>query len=228
MQRMTWGTGKDHGTAMPQTAPSGAVEIGEDEKTTAALAAKEFLRRNLGGGPFFPQQQMIKGYQNYQKQPTFTCNRWRGFEILFSIISIKCRSRLCEAELWHMFGRFLPFWILLEKRLTVGATFKINTCQFCNLSRAIFKSLLLKFVVLISEPVHTCTCRYDFIETLNCNSCCCFPECKIAALPLEIEAIRCDPIVRGRGNSCRHCAVACSGVGNTWEHQKSSMKRHGR
>eukprot|EP00434_Breviolum_minutum_P018271 symbB.v1.2.016120.t1/scaffold1220.1/size130986/5 len=43
MQRMTWGAGKDHGTAMPQTAPSGAVEIGEDEKTTAALAAKELL-----------------------------------------------------------------------------------------------------------------------------------------------------------------------------------------
>lgn len=45
MQRMTWGAGKDHGTAMPQTAPSGAVEIGEDEKTTAALAAKEFLSK---------------------------------------------------------------------------------------------------------------------------------------------------------------------------------------
>ena len=54
MQRMTWGAGKDHGTAMPQTAPSGAVEIGEDEKTTAALAAKEFLSEGWIRGKWTP------------------------------------------------------------------------------------------------------------------------------------------------------------------------------
>lgn len=46
MQRMTWGAGQDHGTAMPQTtAPAGAAggAVDEDEKTSAAVAAKELL-----------------------------------------------------------------------------------------------------------------------------------------------------------------------------------------
>ena len=43
-----------------------------------------------------------------------------------------------------MFGRFLPFWILLEQKLAVSATFKINNCQFCHLS-GYFQIPLLKF-----------------------------------------------------------------------------------
>lgn len=52
MQRMTWGAGKDHGTAMPQTtAPAGAAggAVDEDEKTSAAVAAKELLGHGAKG-----------------------------------------------------------------------------------------------------------------------------------------------------------------------------------
>eukprot|EP00438_Fugacium_kawagutii_P015346 Skav202564 [mRNA] locus=scaffold2177:205460:208805:- [translate_table: standard] len=41
---MTWGAGRDHGTAMPQTtAPGAGGPVDEDEKTSAAVAAKELL-----------------------------------------------------------------------------------------------------------------------------------------------------------------------------------------
>ena len=42
MQRMTWGAGRDHGIAMPR-ASAGAGVVDEDEKTPAAVAAKELL-----------------------------------------------------------------------------------------------------------------------------------------------------------------------------------------
>lgn len=117
-----------------------------------------------------------------------------------------------------MFGRFLPFWILLEKKLAVWATFKINNCQFCHLS-GYFQIPLLNFFlyILISEPLEyiPCTCKYD-LKSFNSNSCHCFPKCNVAALPLEIEVIRCDPIVRGRRNSCRHCAVAWTSTAQLW------------
>ena len=102
-----------------------------------------------------------------------------------------------------MFDRFLPFWILLEKKLAVWATFKINNCQFCHLS-GYFQ---IEYV--------PCTCEYD-LKSFNSNSCHRFPKCNIAALPLEIEVIGCDPIVRGRRNSCRHCAVAWTSTAQLW------------
>lgn len=42
MQRMIWGAGRDHGIAMPR-ASAGPGVVDEDEKTPAAVAAKELL-----------------------------------------------------------------------------------------------------------------------------------------------------------------------------------------
>ena len=42
MQRMIWGAGRDLGIAMPR-ASAGAGVVDEDEKTPAAVAAKELL-----------------------------------------------------------------------------------------------------------------------------------------------------------------------------------------
>lgn len=115
-----------------------------------------------------------------------------------------------------MFGRFLPFWILLRRNLLYGLPSRLTTVNFA-ISRAIFKSLSLNFLVLISEPLEyvPCTCEYD-LKSFNSNSCHRFPKCNIAALPLEIEVIGCDPIVRGRRNSCRHCAVAWTSTAQLW------------
>lgn len=234
MQRMTWGAGKDHGTAMPQTAPSGAVEIGEDEKTTAALAAKEFLSEGWIWGKWTP----LFLNKNNQKIPKLGKTKKKSPAIDGELLKTWCsqssqsglnraipkwRSRLFEAELWHSKRTkltcsvdFSPFESCWRRNLLYGLPSKLTSVNFA-ISRAIFKSLSLNFLVLISEPLEyiPCTCKYD-LKSFNSNSCHCCPKCNIAALPLEIEVIRCDPIVRGRRNSCRHCAVAWTSTAQLW------------
>lgn len=180
--------------------------------------------------PPFPQQKSSKDTKTRQNKQLSTAIVGELFEILvLSSISILVgpghpeRSGLFEAELWRLKRTkltcsvdFSPFESCWRRNLLYGLPSKLTTVNFA-ISRAIFKSLSLNFLVLISEPLEyvPCTCEYD-LKSFNSNSCHRFPKCNIAALPLEIEVIRCDPIVRGRRNSCRHCAVAWTSTAQLW------------